>query len=296
MAHELQERYSKLVAAKLRASLVTKDEVIFNTFYEGDPTSGAVKIPVRDANPTVANYNKTNVGNNAMTYGSTAYITAVIDNDKFVNEYIDGYEADAVPDSIVADRLDSAGYALALDEDVTGIATLVNAVQGKGKNGAVYAADDPRYGKAGSVVTVTLSASNAYDTMVDLGAYQDEKNVPREERYAIVSPAAYSFLLKDDHFIRQGDLSQKLKESGALGMVAGYAIYQSNNLGQVGSDQVQIVVGHPKYATRVDEWQVKPYLQDLGGDMNVVGGSAVKGRWVFTHEVTSPEAFALVHA
>lgn len=33
--HELQERYASLVDAKLRKTLVTKDEVIFNTRYEG---------------------------------------------------------------------------------------------------------------------------------------------------------------------------------------------------------------------------------------------------------------------
>lgn len=296
MAHELQERYSKLIAAKLRATLVTKTNVIFNDYYEGDPKAGAVKIPVRDANPAVSDYNKTNVASNALTYGSTQYITAVIDNDKFVNEYIDGYEAAAVPDGIVADRLDSAGYALALAEDVTGIATLVNAAQGKDKAGAVFASTDPRYNRAGSVVDLTLDATNAYNALVDLGVYHDTVNVPREGRYALVSPTAYGFLLKDDNFIRQGDLSQKLKESGALGMIAGYAIYESNNLGKIGADAVEIVAGHPRFATRVDEWMIQPHLQDLDGDANVVGGSAVKGRWIYTHEVTSPEAIAVVHA
>ena len=37
MAHELQDRYSKLVDAKLRATLVKKDGVIFNNRYEGNP-------------------------------------------------------------------------------------------------------------------------------------------------------------------------------------------------------------------------------------------------------------------
>ena len=58
MAHLAQERYSSLVLAKLRASLVTKDEVIFNTNYEGDPKAGIVKIPVRDAEVAVSDYNK----------------------------------------------------------------------------------------------------------------------------------------------------------------------------------------------------------------------------------------------
>jgi len=45
MAHTHQERYSRLVDAKLRATLVKKDGVIFNNRYEGNPKAGVVKIP-----------------------------------------------------------------------------------------------------------------------------------------------------------------------------------------------------------------------------------------------------------
>ena len=38
--HEHQERWSGLVDAKLRQSLVTRDEYIFNTNYEGNPKAG----------------------------------------------------------------------------------------------------------------------------------------------------------------------------------------------------------------------------------------------------------------
>lgn len=44
MAHILQESYGTLVDAKLRASLVTKDNFIFNTLYEGVPTAGQLNI------------------------------------------------------------------------------------------------------------------------------------------------------------------------------------------------------------------------------------------------------------
>ena len=73
MAHEHQERYSRLVDAKLRATLVKKDGVIFNNRYEGDPKAGAVKIPVRDTEVAVGAYNKQNGAN--MTHGDTAYIS-----------------------------------------------------------------------------------------------------------------------------------------------------------------------------------------------------------------------------
>ena len=58
MAHTSQVRYAALVDAKLRATMVKKDEVIFSTRYEGNPKAGTVKIPVRDTEVSVQAYDK----------------------------------------------------------------------------------------------------------------------------------------------------------------------------------------------------------------------------------------------
>ena len=97
MAHALQERYSKLVDEKLRATLVTKDNLIFNNRYEGDPKAGMVKVPVRDTEVEVKKYDRQNGVD--ISAGSTTYFNLPIDNDEAVNEMIDGFEAAAVPDS-----------------------------------------------------------------------------------------------------------------------------------------------------------------------------------------------------
>ncbi|MEF9917373.1 MAG: hypothetical protein RR746_08450 [Lachnospiraceae bacterium] len=59
-AHAAQEWYSKLVLAKLRNELVLKDGVVFNNDYEGKPSAGVVKIPVRDGEVEVSDYDKAN--------------------------------------------------------------------------------------------------------------------------------------------------------------------------------------------------------------------------------------------
>ncbi len=46
--------------AKLRATLVTRDNTIFNNRYEGSPKAGKVKIPVRDTEVAVKAYDKAN--------------------------------------------------------------------------------------------------------------------------------------------------------------------------------------------------------------------------------------------
>ena len=65
MAHVSQERYSSLVDVKLRNTLVTRDNIIFNNRYESDPKAGKVKVPVRDTEVEVKAYNKQT--------GSTSY-------------------------------------------------------------------------------------------------------------------------------------------------------------------------------------------------------------------------------
>jgi len=123
MPHIARERYSEMVDAKLRATIVKRVGVICNNRYEGSPKAGAVKVPVRDTEVAVADYNKKT--GTAMTHGDTNFLTVNIDKDKAVNELIDGFDAESVPGHLVADRLDSAGYSLALQMETDASAELV---------------------------------------------------------------------------------------------------------------------------------------------------------------------------
>lgn len=269
MAHEPRVRYSELVDKKLRAGLVTIDTgstPVFNTRYEGDPKAGAVKIPVRNAEVATGNYNK--VSGKALTSGDTTYITVTDFEDVAINEIIDGYDAASVPGALVADRLDSAGYAGSSLLDVDGIATL----EAEGTT----LAD-----------TVALTVSTAYDKVVDIATLMSKSNVPQAGRYLIVSPDVHGLFLKDkDNFIKQGDLSQTLVQQGYVGQIAGFAVKVSNNL----DANTEAIAGHADWAHRIREWVVEPRVQDLNGDGAHIGASAVQGRWVFKHKVSKAAA------
>ena len=94
MAHANQERWSRLVDEKLRNTLVTRDNLVFNNRYEGNPKAGKVKIPVRDTEVEVKNYNKASGIDPAA--GTTTYLDLAIDHDEAVNELIDGSRAERV--------------------------------------------------------------------------------------------------------------------------------------------------------------------------------------------------------
>ena len=275
MAHTQQERYSNLVLAKLRKELVTRDNLIFNSSYEGDPKAGKVKIPVR-GEVNVKDYDKTN-GLKGET-GSTTYKDLLIDKDKAVNEIIDGYDAQSVPDGIVDDRLDSAGYSLSLQVDKDSIDALE---------------------KKGTVLEnkTALTKKDVYGTVLEVGAKMTRAGVPVKGRWLIVSPELKTLLLRDPEFIKQGDISQKLVEEGSFGMIGGFACFESANTmfedtTIVGSHKTttEFIAGHPFFASRVMEFSVPVHLQDLAGSGNYIGASAVQGRLVYGVDVTKPEA------
>lgn len=264
MAHVLQERYASLVDAKLRATLVTLDTgsaAIFNTNYEGDPKAGAVKIPVRDTEVSVRDYNR--LTGIAGAAGATAYITVTDFHEKAVNEIIDGYDAAAVPDNLVADRLDSAGYAGGLTLDTDGIATL----EAEGTTAAS---------------TTALTAETVYSGFVAARTALTKANVPATGRYAIVSADTMALLLESDKFIKQSDIGQELVMQGYVGKIAGFAIKESNDLDAA----TEFIAGHSQNSTRIREWTVQPRIQSLDGDGVHIGASAVQGRWVYKHKVT----------
>ena len=275
MAHTLQERYSSMVLAKLRKELVTRDNYIFNNTYEGDPKAGKVKIPVR-AEVNVKDYDKAN-GLKGET-GSTTYKDLIIDKDKAVNEVIDGYDATAVPDGIVADRLDSAGYSLASIVDKE----------------SIYALET----KGTVLETKTaLTKKDVFGAVLEVGAKMTRAGVPTRGRWLIVSPELKTLLLRDPEFIKQGDISQQLVAEGAFGQIGGFTCFESantmfENTSIVGSHKTttEFIAGHPLFASRVMEFSVPVHLQDLSGSGTFIGASAVQGRLVYGVDVPRPEA------
>ncbi len=259
MVNELQVRYSNLVLQRLHASQVTKDNVIFNTRYEGNPVAGSVKIVSR-ADITVKDYDKANGLDGEQS--ATTYVDMAIDKDKAVNEIIDGYDAAAVPDGIVADRLTSAGVMLGETLDKDGLACL--------------ATDGTEHEEA-----ETLTRGNVYDAIIDANTALTKANVPTTGRYLIINADVQGLLLKNSEFIRQSDLSQTILMTGAIGQIAGANVYVSNNL----PDKVNFIMSHPDMASRANEWSVQIHIQDLGGSGKYIGACAVQGRLVYGHKV-----------
>lgn len=263
-AHELQNRYATLVDKKLRATLVKKPGVFWSTRYEGNPKAGMVKIPVRDAEAAVAAYDRKE--GTSLTYGATSYLDMPINREFAVNELIDGYEKSAVPDNLVADRLDSAGYAMAFQVEKDGTACLEAAATALGG-------------------TAALTPATVYGLIVDARTAMSAAYVPNDgRRWLVCSPAAYGVILKSPEFISASDLGDAVKQTGALGRIAGFNVYEDATL----SETTDFLTGHPDWCHYVEEWKVGIAINNLA-DGKHIGACAVQGRSVYGHKVSKPQ-------
>lgn len=269
MAHTLQERYSALVDAKLRFTMVKKDGVIWNTSHEGDPKAGAVKIPVRDTEVEVKPYDKAN--GITGTTSATSYITMDINKDYAVNEIVDGYDAAAVPDGLVAERLDSAGYSFALQSEKDGTACL---------EAAATSFSD----------TTALTKDTVYDAIVNMRTELSKKGVPNDgRRWLLASPDAYALILKSPEFTSASNLGDAVKQTGTQGKIGGFLVFEDPTL----SDTTELIAGHPNWCHHVNEWKVAVHLQDLSGSGKYIGASGVQGRNVYGYKVSKGSALLI---
>ena len=266
MAHAPQDRYTGPVLKLARKMMVTNEAQIFSTDYEGDPKAGAVKVPTRNTEVSVGDYNT--VTGKAPAGGTTTYTTITIGNDKAVNEIIDGYEAAAVPDGLAAQRLDSAAYSLAntIDADAIGV------LESEGT----------------TATAATPTSSTAYSLFMAQMVELDKADIPRDGRFVIVSPSFYSLVKQNITAITGASLGDNVVMTGNLGTLDGVPVYMSNNVAAT----TEFIVGHMGWCQRIMEFTVPVAIKDLANEF--IGSSAVQGRYVFEHSVTKATAVRIL--
>lgn len=251
----LQEKYSSLVEAKLRATSIFAG--LFNRRHEGTPSAGAVKIPVR-AEATVGNYV---IGTGMdLNNATTDYKSLLCDTDLAVNELIDGYVAAAVPDGLVAERLDSAGYAMAnaIDEK------LVALIKSEGKHSSYTSSE-------------TKIVNKIIDTLAEARALK----VDPSAIWVAISPKLRAAIKKDDTWLSAAGMTDL--QNGQIGALDGAPVFETANL--TGNS---FIVGNSLYCHFVNDWAVPVSVVDLA-DGKHIGCSAVQGREVCGFDITKPE-------
>ena len=291
-----QTEYGQIVAAKLRSQLVA--DGLFARKYVGDARAAAVNVPVTDE-VTVADYNKGNLAANAVTYDGNAYIPVVINKDRFVSLYLDGFNMVAASYDEKADALNKVAYGLAKDMNAYAIEVLTKGAQGLDKAGNAFGSTDPRYQLTGT--TASVGSNDVYDTLLSLAGALTNNGVPMDGRYIVVNGTGLAAIMGSNKTIRQGDMAQDLVKKGFIAQIAGFNVKVSNLVtGNIGSGSsakaLWGIVGHPEFATDPAAFKAEPFFIDGNGDANVAGGAFVKGRVAYTYEVINPKAFGLLTA
>ena len=263
--HYRQERYADAIKKLYRKPTFIRDW--FNRDYEGNPTAGAVQVPVRDTDVSLSTYDV--VSGISLGTSATTYEQVLIDGHKAFNELIDGYESQAVPDNLVAQRMESASYVLGMTLEKDAIKALVD-------NGTTASST--------SASTTDTVYANIVNEITEL-----KKNGIEPDRIKIVvSAETEKLLLSDAKFANtSGTLGAELVRQGVIGKINGCEVKMSPVLDEY--DNLEFIVFAQDFVYAIDEWKVAPAIVDLKDGAHI-GASALQGRIIFKDYVARSSA------
>ena len=260
--HYRQERYGDTIVKLMRPLLVVRNS--FSRDYQGQPTAGAVQIPVRDTEVELNAYNV--LTGSTLTQSATTYLPVLITKDYAINELIDKYEAASVPDGLVAQRLDSGAYSMARALELNAIAEL----EGKG-----------------TVETSTTALTNetAYTSIKNSVSQIKRLGVDINKVIVFVSADTEALLLEDTKFANSSSvIGAELLRDGVIGKIAGAQVKPSYNM----SATTEYMVYATPWCQAGEEFRTDLGFKDLTNEF--IGSSALQGRVVPFQKLTKKTA------
>lgn len=258
--HKRQERYADTIVKLMRKEFNIRNE--FSRDYEGNPTAGAVNVPTRNGDITLSDYDVLN--GITMTQSATDYLQVLVDGHKAFSELVDGYEAEAVPDNMRAQRLESAAY-------VTGKALEMSAIYALINGGTIEES------------TSATTEDNVYKTIATSVKNLKARGISTDGLRIAVSADTELKLLTDSKFANTaGTLGAELVRNGVIGKINGVQVKPNYLL----PENVEYIVYAPAWCQAIDEWKVEPSFNNIA-DGKHVGASALQGRMVYKDVVTN---------
>ena len=258
--HKRRETYATEVLAMAKAQVNIYED--FSTDYEIDGATGAIKVPTRDATVTISDYDILN--GVSLTQSATDYVDLPVDKNYAINELIDGYEAEAVPDNIRANRIEAAGYSLGLKKENMAIAALVS-------NGTT------------SSDTTALTEQTVYKKIATEVKNMKARNMDVSQMRIVVDAETELLLLTDDKFANtSGQLGAELIREGVIGKINGVPVKTNYLL----PNNVEFIIYDKRFIQKYEVWAVEPTINNLA-DGKHIGASALQGREVGGLKVTN---------
>ena len=258
--HQSQERYTNEIVPLIRQEFSIRND--FSRDYEGNPVAGAVKVPTRNGDVKLSDYDiLTGV---KITQSATDYLPILVDNEKAFSELIDGYEADSVPDNIRAQRIESAGY-------VVGKALEESAINALVEGGTV------------SEDTTPLTENDVYKKIAKEVKNMKKRGIKPNEMKIAVSAETELLLMTDEKFANtSGTLGAELVREGVIGKVAGVVTKPCYLM----PEDVEFIIYAKRWCQAIDEWKAETCINPIQ-DGEHVKASALQGRMVYKDVVTN---------
>ena len=251
--HKRRETYASEVLALARIETNVYDD--FSTDYEIDGATGAINVPTRRGEVTISDYDILN--GVALTQSATDYVVLPVDKNYAINELIDGYEAEAVPDDLRANRIADAAYSMGAKKENLAIAELV----GKGT-------------KSGD--TDALTVEDVYAKLAKEISNMKKRGMKVDTMRVIINADTELLLLTDNKFANSSaNIGAELLREGVIGKINGVAVKPNYNL----PENVEAIIYDKRFAQKYEVWSVEPSINDLA-DGKHIGASALQGRMV----------------
>ena len=251
--HKRRETYANEVLAMAKSKVNIYED--FSTDYEIDGATGQINVPTRSSEVTISDYDILN--GVALTQSATDYKVLPIDKNYAINELIDGYEAEAVPDNLRANRIEAAGYSLGLKKENMAITELVE----KGTKSSDKTA---------------LTEADAYKKIAAEIANMKKRNMEVASMRVVVNADTELLLLTDSKFANtSGTLGAELVREGVIGKINGVAVKPNYLL----PEGVEFIIYDKRFTQKYEVWSVEPSINDIK-DGKHIGASALQGRQV----------------
>ena len=251
--HKRRETYANEVLAMAKSKVNIYDD--FSTDYEIDGATGQINVPTRSAEVTISDYDILN--GVALTQSATDYKVLPIDKNYAINELIDGYEAEAVPDNLRANRIEAAGYSLGLKKENMAITELVK----KGTK---------------SSDTTALTEADAYKKIAAEISNMKKRNMEVASMRVVINADTELLLLTDSKFANTaGTLGAELVREGVIGKINGVAVKPNYLL----PEGIEFIIYDKRFTQKYEVWSVEPSINDIK-DGKHIGASALQGRQV----------------
>ena len=250
--HKRKETYADEVLAIARAEMNIYED--FSTDYEKDEVTGQINVPTRNGEVKVSDYDVLN--GIELTQSATDYLPLPVDKDYGVNELIDGYEAQAVPDNLVAQRIESAGYSIGMKKENMAIEALMT--------GTV------------SSDTTALTEADVYKKIATEIKNMKARNMKVNSMRVVVSADTELLLLTDEKFANTaGTLGAELVREGVIGKINGVPVKPNYLMGE----DVEFIIYDKRFCQKYEVWKAEPSVEDIK-DGKHIKASALQGRQV----------------